>query len=75
MGAIEIQSDSENGMIHAVFRIPIFGFKDDVNIAVEQSAAGHSILHIRSASRTGYSDLGVNRRRVNRIFNNLQQKL
>ena len=75
MGVIEFQSDAENGTIHAVFRIPIFGFKDDVNIAVEQDSAGHSALHIRSASRVGYSDLGVNRRRVNRILKKLNQKL
>lgn len=75
MGAIEIESDGENGTIHAVFRIPIFGFKDDVNIAFEPDSAGHCTLHIRSASRVGYSDLGVNRRRVNRFLTLLEQKL
>ena len=75
MGVIEIQSNAEIGTIHAVFRIPLFGFKDDVNITVEQDSTGRSTLHIRSASRVGYSDLGVNRRRVNRIFKKLNQKL
>jgi uncharacterized protein (DUF1499 family) len=33
------------------------------------------VIHVRSASRTGYSDLGVNRRRVERLreaFNDRQ---
>lgn len=68
-----IRPDAEKGSIHAVFRIPILGFKDDVNIAIEQDSAGHSTLHLRSASRVGYSDLGVNRRRVNRILKKLKQ--
>lgn len=75
MGVHYIRPDSEKGTIHAVFRIPILGFKDDVKIAVEQDSAGFSTLHLRSASRVGYSDLGVNRRRVNRILKNIKKKL
>lgn len=75
MGVHYIRPEPEKGTIHAVFRIPIFGFKDDVNIAVEQDSPDHSTLHIRSASRVGKKDLGVNRRRVNRILKKLKQKL
>jgi len=42
----------------------VFGFVDDVEIYVD-AAAG--LVHIRSASRIGYSDLGVNRQRVEAI--------
>ncbi len=37
------------------------GYVDDLEILVDQDAGK---IHVRSASRTGYSDLGVNRRRV-----------
>lgn len=69
----EITSDSQSLQIEAVFRIRLFGFRDDVRIAIESTDDG-SILHIRSASRTGYSDLGVNRRRVERILNRIDQQ-
>ena len=36
-------------------------FRDDMEFQLED---GTGLLHIRSASRVGYSDLGVNRRRV-----------
>lgn len=35
------------------------GFKDDVELEV-----GPDAVHVRSASRVGYGDLGVNRKRV-----------
>ena len=45
-------------------RSRIFGFVDDVEFIVD--AAG-SRVHVRSASRVGYSDFGVNRARVEAI--------
>lgn len=60
--------------LHAVYRIPVFGFKDDVDVIVEE-ADGETIVHIRSASRLGAYDLGVNKRRVNRIFRTLRSKI
>ena len=45
---------------------PIWPFTDDVQIAVEADGAG-SVLWIRSASRVGKSDLGVNTRRARRL--------
>ena len=73
MKAHEIEQ-KENGEIHAIFRIPIFGWKDDVNIKLEETNEG-TIVYIRSASRTGYSDLGVNKRRVSRLIRWLQNDL
>jgi len=43
------------------FSSAIFGFVDDLEIRFD---ANKSVLHIRSASRVGYSDRGVNRNRV-----------
>ncbi len=51
------------GFLHAVFRTPL-GFKDDVTFSL---AAGEGVVHVRSASRLGYWDLGKNRRRVERL--------
>lgn len=60
--------------LNAVFRIPIFGFKDDLDILI-QADGDKSVLHIRSASRVGHSDLGVNRRRVQKIINDIKTNL
>jgi uncharacterized protein (DUF1499 family) len=57
---VEVGSD----YIHAEFRSAIFRFVDDVEFLVDDSKR---IIHVRSASRVGYSDFGVNRRRVETI--------
>jgi len=59
-----LEPDGQN-RYHAVFRV--FVFSDDVWVVVLPEAGG-SRLHIRSQSRMGNSDLGVNRRRVERFF-------
>ena len=70
-----IQFDSQSLQIDAVFRIAVFGFNDDVEIFVESTDNQKSILHIKSASRVGYNDLGVNRRRVKKIIKKIQQHI
>lgn len=75
MNTHEFQSDTESSTIQAVYRIPVFGFKDDVRIMIKSNIPDHSVLHIKSASREGYSDLGVNNRRVNKILKRVKQKL
>ncbi|MEJ2726895.1 MAG: DUF1499 domain-containing protein [Deltaproteobacteria bacterium] len=50
--------------IHAEFRSLVFQFVDDVEFYFSSEK---SIIHVKSASRTGYYDFGVNRRRVERI--------
>ncbi len=42
----------------------IFGYVDDLEVLIDEDAGK---IHLRSASRTGYSDLGVNRRRVRAV--------
>jgi uncharacterized protein (DUF1499 family) len=49
--------------LHVVFTSRLLRFKDDV----EFSFAEPGVLHVRSASRLGYSDLGANRSRVELI--------
>ncbi len=50
--------------LHIEARSLLFRFVDDVEFLVDTA---HSLIQVRSAARTGYSDLGVNRRRVERI--------
>ena len=47
--------------LHAEFTSALFRFVDDVEFWLDESA---STIHLRSASRVGYSDLGVNRKRI-----------
>jgi uncharacterized protein (DUF1499 family) len=42
----------------------IFRFVDDINIILDEK---QKLIHIRSASRIGYGDFGVNRRRVEQL--------
>ena len=53
---------------------PTGPFKDDVAVAVE-SADGGSVLWVRSASRVGRSDLGVNARRVDHLVAAVRQRV
>jgi uncharacterized protein (DUF1499 family) len=62
---------ADNTDIHAECRSLIFRFVDDLSLHLTPS---DGIIHLRSASRTGYSDLGVNRRRVENLRKKLQQK-
>lgn len=74
MNPYKLDESSQSLQIKAVFRIPVFRFRDDVKIAIASDPTG-SILHIRSSSRVGHSDLGVNRRRVQRILKSINEKL
>lgn len=53
-----------DGALHAEFTSRIFRFVDDVDCIIDPAAG---VIHIRSASRVGYSDLGANRARVEAI--------
>jgi uncharacterized protein (DUF1499 family) len=47
--------------LYATFTTPLMGFVDDVEFMLDRD---RSILNVRSASRVGRSDFGVNRKRV-----------
>lgn len=51
---------SADDYVHAEFRSAVFGFVDDVEFYFSPPGA----IQVRSASRTGYYDFGVNRERV-----------
>lgn len=51
----------EPGYLHYEFRTLLCRYVDDVEFLVDGTA---QVIHVRSASRLGYSDLGANRKRV-----------
>ena len=55
---------SQDGYLYAEFKTSFFGFIDDVEFHVNESA---NRIEVRSASRLGYSDLGLNRSRLESI--------
>lgn len=63
---------AEGPYLHAVFRSPTMGYPDDVEFYVDEAAG---LIHFRSASRLGESDLGVNRRRMQGLIAALEAVL
>lgn len=56
--------EETNDYLYAEFASKLMGFVDDVEFYLDNSAG---VVHVRSASRLGQSDLGVNRARVEEI--------
>jgi uncharacterized protein (DUF1499 family) len=57
--------------LHAECASQVFRFVDDVECVLDRNA---KVIHIRSASRAGRSDLGINRRRVEAIRQAFQER-
>jgi len=55
--------------LHVEFTSALFRFVDDVEFFLDDTA---KTIHFRSASRLGYSDLGVNRKRMEEIRRRFQ---
>jgi uncharacterized protein (DUF1499 family) len=56
--------DDQNGYLWSTFPVAVLGFIDDVEFRLD---AASSLIHVRSSSRLGISDLGVNRGRVEQL--------
>jgi uncharacterized protein (DUF1499 family) len=63
-----------DGLIEAIARTPILGFRDDVAIRVRSTQEGARI-DIRSASRYGRHDLGTNAQRVRSLIEDIDALL
>ncbi|MFP3339010.1 DUF1499 domain-containing protein, partial [Micrococcus sp. SIMBA_131] len=50
--------------IRAEEKSQLFKFVDDIELYIDTASEN---IHFRSASRTGYSDMGVNKKRMNEI--------
>ncbi len=66
-GTIHIEDDQ---YFAATFSSNLFGFVDDLEIRIDPNKA---VIHLRSASRVGYSDRGVNKKRIE-ILRDLYEK-
>jgi len=64
--------EAKDNYLHATFTSALFGFVDDVEFVLDDP---NKVIHLRSASRVGYWDMGANRKRVEDLrtrFNNAQ---
>ena len=60
--------EQTNNYWHAVVRSLVFRFPDDLEIL---QIPNEKVIQVRSASRVGVSDLGVNKKRVDCLYNQL----
>jgi hypothetical protein len=65
---------TRDGIIEAVARTPILGFRDDVVVRIRPTGDGARI-DVRSASRYGRHDLGTNARRVRNLIDDIDDVL
>lgn len=68
MPRTHLESEADN-YLHFTFRSFIFRFVDDVEFIIDEQ---NKLIHFRSASRTGHSDFGVNRKRMDSISQQLK---
>jgi uncharacterized protein (DUF1499 family) len=59
------------GYLYAEFRSRLLGYVDDVELHFDERAG---VFHVRSASRLGRRDFGVNRKRVEALRAKLQRR-
>lgn len=60
---ITIQAETEN-YIHAISVSGKMRYRDDLEFFIDES---ENVVHFRSGSRVGYSDMGLNRERYNTL--------
>lgn len=63
--------ETDANSIQAEFKSSFFGFIDDVLLQLDEEAG---IYRVRSSSRVGHSDLGVNRKRIEALRQLLSRK-
>jgi hypothetical protein len=63
------------GIIEATARTPIFGFRDDVVIRLTQVEKNQVRVDMRSCSRVGRGDFGVNAERIESFMKDLSNSL
>jgi uncharacterized protein (DUF1499 family) len=68
------QPGRREGLIEAVARTPLMGFRDDVVVRVRPGSQG-AVIDIRSASRYGGHDLGGNAARIRSLSEEIEEEL
>ena len=64
----KIESD-DGKYLWATYTTPLFRFVDDFEARLDEQQA---VIHLRSASRVGHGDMGVNKKRVDTIIEKYQ---
>ena len=64
--------EEDESYLHYEFTSLLLRFVDDVELVFDDEA---KTIHFRSASRTGYGDLGVNRARMEQVRALVEEKL
>ncbi|XWN38577.1 MAG: DUF1499 domain-containing protein [Balneola sp.] len=74
---LTIEGNTKDKTIKATFRIPLFGWKDDVTIKIKTDSSGidRSFVFLKSSSREGYYDFRVNKRRIKRILKKAHKEI
>jgi len=65
-GSVQLE---KTDYLAATFTSSLFRFVDDLELRID---TGQHTIHLRSASRVGHGDLGVNRKRVEQLKNSFQ---
>lgn len=68
-------ADETRGQLTVTCRTPVLRFVDDLAIWVSLDDEGFTLVEVRSRSRVGKGDLGVNRRRIQRLLRDLDDRL
>jgi len=68
MGWELVEANTSDGRIEAVDTTAWYGFRDDIVIRIEEQRGGAIRVDVRSKSRVGVSDLGVNAARISEFL-------
>jgi len=74
MGLEITDANPADGRLEAVDTTLLYGFKDDMVVRIQESAQGTRV-DVRSKSRVGRSDLGVNAKRIRTFLTKLRSAL
>jgi uncharacterized protein (DUF1499 family) len=75
MGLEIVDAEPIQGRIEATDRSLLFGFEDDMVVRIVPGSDGTTRVDVRSKSRVGRSDLGINATRVREFGNGLRRRL
>jgi uncharacterized protein (DUF1499 family) len=62
-GTMNVVEQTDN-YLYVIFTTSLMKYRDDVEFYIDEA---NKVVHFRSASRAGYSDMGLNRERYNKI--------
>lgn len=67
-----VDVSEQEGRIEATHTLPWYGFKDDIVIRVDSVGTDSSKIDVRSVSRIGRGDIGVNAQRIREYLERLR---